>query len=120
MERKPYDLQDRLIGFGVMVCTLCEEFPETRAGNHVAGQLIRSATSPFANYSEAQGGVSRKEFVYRLGVTRRELRESNSWLTFARRTGLASEEVLQPTLDECDELLAIMSTAIRTAQRNQR
>ena len=118
--QRGYDLQERLIGFGVLVCALCEGFPDTRVGNHVAGQLVRSGTSPFANYAEAQGGASRKEFVYRLTVVRRELRESYTWMAFATRVRLATAQAVHPLLDECDQLLAIVSTVIRTAREGSR
>ncbi len=119
MGNSRYDLQDRLIEFGVMVCAVCEEFPATQVGNHVAGQLVRSSTSPLANYGESQGMTSRKEFLHRLSITLRELRETAAWLRFAAKVGLCGEGRVNEAMGECDELCAIVYSSIRTTKRRR-
>ena len=71
---REYDLQDRLIDFAVRVIRLSEALPDTRAGRHVAAQMLRSGTSPAPNYGEAQGAESKADFVHKLKVALKELR----------------------------------------------
>src|SRR6266566_3867986 len=115
-----YDLEDRLIRFGAEVCRLSERLPSTALGKHVALQIVRSSTSPFANYGEVQGAESRRDFVHKLGICLKELRETRNWLKFVSEMKLASPELVDPALHECDELLAILATSIKTARRNGR
>src|SRR6266699_1808167 len=113
-----HDLEDRLIRFGSITCRLGERFPRTPLGQHVALQLVRSSTSAFANYGEVQSAESRRDFIHKLGICLKELRETRTWLKFLRRMALSPPESLDPVLHECDELLAILATSIRTARRN--
>ena len=113
-----HDLEDRLIQFGKRVCTIGEKLPKTSVGHHVCLQLARSSTSSFANYGEVQSAESRRDFIHKLGICLKELRETRTWLKFVREMDLASREVLDGAMRECDELLAIMATSIRTARRN--
>ena len=75
MERK-YDLADRLLEYAAAIVRLVEEMDVTRAGNHVGGQLLRSGTSPLFNHGEAEAAESPKDFVHKMGVCLKELRES--------------------------------------------
>ena len=77
---KRFDLEDRLIGFGSAICRLCTEFPATMIGKHAAAQLVRCGTAPFANYGEVQGAESRRDFIHKLGICVKELRETRAWL----------------------------------------
>lgn len=72
--KRKYDLEERLIQFTVRILALVEGLPATRVGNHVAGQLVRSGTSPVANYSEAESAESRDDFVHKLKIALKELR----------------------------------------------
>jgi four helix bundle protein len=91
------DIEERLIDFAVMVIALCEKMPETRAGRHVAGQLVRSGTSPAPQYGEARGAESRRDFVHKLRICLKELNESRIWLEIAKRSNMASLPKLQPS-----------------------
>ena len=115
-----YGLEDRLIRFGSVTCRLAQRFPRTPLGQHVALQLVRSSTSPFANYGEVQSAESRRDFIHKLGICLKELRETRTWLKFVREMKLASPELVDPALHECDELLAILATSIKTARANAR
>lgn len=75
-----YDLEDCLILFGVGVCRLTERLPATPLGNHVGSQIIRSSTSPLANYGEVQGAESRRDFIHKLSICVKELLETRAWL----------------------------------------
>src|SRR5437667_6507580 len=115
-----YDLEDRLIRFGGAVCRLAEPLPATAVGKHVALQIIRGGTAPFANYGEVQGAESRRDFVHKLGICLKELRETRAWLNLISEIGLGVEDQLGSAIEECDELLAILATSIRTARQNGR
>ena len=67
-ERREYDLQDRLVDFAVRIISVVEALPNTRAGNHIGSQLVRSGTSPAANYGEAQSAESRRDFVHKMKI----------------------------------------------------
>jgi len=115
-----FDLQDRLIEFAVRVMNVVEALPNTRIGNHIAAQLLRSGTSPAPNYGEAQGAESRKDFVHKMKVSLKELRETHVWLLMIQRKPLIEpQEKLAPILCECNELISIFVTSIKTAERNQ-
>ncbi len=111
------DIQERLVEFAVRIIKLCSLLPKTDAGKHIAGQLLRSGTSPASNYGEARGAESRKDFVHKLGVVLKELNETYIWLEMLKRAGMASLEKVQPLATECDELAKIISSSIRTAGR---
>lgn len=114
MPKARYDLEDRLIDFAAQICRLIERFPTTPVARHVATQMMRSATSPFANYGEAQGGESRQDFVHKLKVCLKELRETLAWLKFADRMNLCPESI-ESARNECDELISIFVASVRTA-----
>ena len=115
-----YDLEDRLIDFAVMVLNVTENLPKTLAGNHIAGQLTRSGTSPAANYGEVQGAESRKDFIHKFGIVLKELKESRIWLRIIKRKSWLEADVLDPVLSECVELVQISGKSISTARRNSR
>ena len=109
-----YDLEDRLINLAVQICVLTDRLPSTQIAKHVAVQVIRSGTSPFANYGEAQAAESRQDFVHKLRVCLKELRETQAWLKFADRMNLCPENI-EAARRECDELVAIFVASVRTA-----
>jgi four helix bundle protein len=118
---RSFDLQDRLIDFVVRVLNVVESLPNTKAGNHIAGQLVRSGSSPAPNYGEAQSAESRKDFVHKMKIALKELRETYVWLLVVQRKPLiAPAEKLDPIIQENNELIAIFVASITTAQENLR
>jgi len=115
-----YDLEDRLIRFGAAVCRLAERLPVTAVGKHVVVQIVRSGTSPLANYGEVQGAESRRDFIHKLGIYVKELRETRAWLKLIGEMSLCPEDQVAPVMSECDELLAILASSVRTARQNGR
>ena len=115
-----YGLEDRLVRFGTITCQLGNRLPRTPLGQHVALQLARSSTSSFANYGEVQSAESRRDFIHKLAICLKELRETRTWLKFIRKMALVPEESVDKVGRECDELVAILATSIRTARRNGR
>jgi four helix bundle protein len=117
---REYDLQDRLIDFAVRIMGVVEALPTTRIGNHIASQLSRSGTSSAPNYGEAQSAESRKDFLHKMKVSLKELRETHVWLLMIQRKPLIEPpEKLAPILAECDELIAIFVSSIKTAEDNR-
>jgi len=117
MNSKGYDLEERLIGFAVRIITISEALPSTKAGNHIASQLVRSGTSPALNYGEAQGAESKSDFVHKLRIVVKELRETCVSLRISRRLGpVESESSIAEALDECNQLIAIFVASIQTAR----
>jgi four helix bundle protein len=119
MQKKSYNLEDRLIDFSVLITKIVETMPNTRAGNHYASQLIRSGSSPALNYGEAQAGDSRKDFVHKLKIVLKELRETIICLKIIEKTKLfAFHELIRKAIDENHELISIFVKSVATAQRN--
>jgi len=116
--KRLYDLQERLVSFAAEVCQIVEKLPSTRIGNHIAGQVIRCATSPGPNYAEAQGAESRRDFIHKLKLCLKELRETQTWLLFIQRMNLVPNQPLEALVLESNELIAIFVASIKTAQRN--
>src|ERR1051325_1924059 len=84
MEAK-FDLEDRLLDYAGMVVRLTNRLPRTRSGNHVAKQLLRSGTAPLPNHGEAQAAESREDFLHKMRVCLKELRETRRWIRLIER-----------------------------------
>ncbi len=117
-ESKIYDLEDRLVEFAGQVISIVEGLPENRAGRHIAGQLIRSGTSPAPNYGEAQSAESRKDFIHKMKIALKELRETNIWLRLIERQSYLAGDIIEQLRCECNELISIFVKSIKTAERN--
>ena len=116
---KSHQLEDRLIDFAVDMISLTESLPNSRAGNHISGQLLRSGTSPAPNYGEAQSAESRKDFIHKIKISLKELRESLVWLKVIHRKGYGNSNLVRSSLRECDELIAIFVSSAKTAESNR-
>lgn len=115
-----YDLEERLIDFAVRVIKLTERLPKSKIGLHIAGQLSRSGTSPASNYGEAQSAESRNDFIHKMKVCLKELRESRVWLLIIRRANLITPaSKLEPLIEENDELISIFVKSVATAKKNR-
>ena len=119
MAAQKFDLEERLLEYACLMVRLVEKLPNTRAGNHVAGQLLRSGTAALPNHGEAEGAESRSYFIHKLGVCYKELRETNRWLKLIHRAPLLTDSAeLETALRETDELVKIFAASIRTARAN--
>lgn len=117
MKEREYDLQDRLIDFAVRIVRVAEALPDTKIGNHIRGQLLRCGTSPAPNYGEAQSAESRLDFIRKIKIVLKELRETKVWLLMIVRAQLiAPEEKLKPVIEENDELIAIFVKSEQTVK----
>jgi four helix bundle protein len=113
--KNAYDLEERLIKFAITIIEIVELLPNTRAGNHIGGQLIRCGTSPALNYGEVQGAESKKDFVHKLKVILKELRETNICLKIIKVKPLL-KDLVEYALKECNGLISIFVSSINTAQ----
>ena len=104
-----------MIDFAVQVIAVVEALPNTKAGNHVASQLVRSGTSPAPNYGEARSAESRKDFIHKMKISLKELRETLVWLRIIARKRLGDSQDISTVIAECDELIAIFVSSTRTA-----
>jgi four helix bundle protein len=115
-----YDLEDRLIDFAVRIIALLESLPRTKVGKHVGGQLLRSGTSPASNYGEAQGAESRSDFIHKMKICLKELRETRVWLKIIDKTKLIRPELkLKQLVEENNQLISIFVASIKTAKENK-
>jgi len=119
-KRAQYDLEERLLEFTARLIKLVDALPVSRAGNHIAGQLLRCGTSPFANHGEVQAAESRRDFVHKLGVCFKELKEIRRWLRLIARIELLPAKRVRLLLVETEELIRIFSASIRTAEKNSK
>jgi four helix bundle protein len=112
-------LSERLLDFAVRVIRLVKALPKSVEGRHVARQILRSGTSPGANYEEACGAESRRDFAHKIGVVLKELKETRYWLRLARHVPLVKPvSRLDAILDETEQLVAIFGKSVSTARRS--
>jgi four helix bundle protein len=111
------ELENRLIAFSVLVVNLVKSLPEDRIANHLSSQLLRSSTSPALNYGEALGAESRKDFIHKLGVVTKELRETLNCLKIL--AGASYIESNHRVIHECNELVSIFVKSINTSRKGR-
>jgi four helix bundle protein len=119
LERKGADIEERLLDFAVRVGKAIDTLPDTRLGRHIAGQLVRSGTSPAPNYAEACAAESKKDFIHKLAIVLKELRESSVWIRMIVKSELIPEQRLEQLRDECDQICKIIAKSLVTAKANQ-
>jgi len=112
------DIEERMVKFAVRIIKLCEQLPKTQAGRHVSDQLLRSGTSPAANYAEARRAESTRDFVHKLKICLKELNEAGVWLSIVAQSEMLPKQRLQQIVGECTELCKILSASIRTSLSN--
>ena len=117
-ECKTFDLEDRLIEFAVRIIRMVESLPSSKVGQHITGQIVRSGTSPAPNYGEAQSAESRSDFIHKMKVCLKELRETKVWLRIIVKAELIkSASKLEPLIDENNQLISIFVSSIKTAKQ---
>ena len=108
------ELEDRLIDFAVRIIKLAASLPNTPAGRHVAGQILRAGTSPAPNYGEARGAESRADFVHKIRIVLKELNETSIWLRIIERSELLKAESLVDIMQENSSLCRIFTASLKT------
>jgi four helix bundle protein len=118
-EGKFFDIEDRLIDFAVKMIQITKSLPKTTTGKHIANQILRSGTSPASNYGEAQSAESRADFIHKMKICLKELRETNIWLRIIIKANLIKpESFIENLLDENNQLISIFVTSLKTAKQN--
>jgi four helix bundle protein len=103
----------------VRIGKVVDALPETRLGKHIAGQLVRSGTSPAPNYEEACAAESRRDFIHKIRIALKELRETQCWIKLIMRSDLLPEDRMSEIANETDELCKILGQSLVTARRNE-
>lgn len=117
-ETAVYDLEDRLLDYGAAIIHLTRKLNGEYAERHVGNQLLRSGTAPLSHHGEAQGAESNADFIHKMRIALKELRESERWLKLIKKANLLPDSVNLPSLlNETDQLIRIFITSIRTAEK---
>jgi four helix bundle protein len=120
-ETAVYDLEERLLDYGAAIIHLTRRLNGDYAERHVGNQLLRSGTAPLSHLGEAQGAESNADFIHKMSLALKELRESQRWLKLIRKAQLLPEsEYLTSLLDETDQLIRIFVTSIRAAETRRK
>ena len=115
-QSKADELEERLIDFAVRIVNLSASLPKTPAGRHIAGQIMRSGTSPAPNYGEARGAESHADFIHKLRIVLKELNETSIWLRVIERSKMLRKELMSDIVGENKELCRIFTASLRTAR----
>jgi four helix bundle protein len=119
MSERKYDLEDRIIEFSAKIVHLVDSLPASRAGNYIGGQLIRCGIAPSLMYGEAQGAESRDDFIHKMKLALKELKETRSSQKLIRTIGMVPlSESLNELYKENEQLIAIIGKSIETAKTN--
>src|SRR5712692_7978636 len=116
LQSRADELEERLIDFAVRIVNLSSRLPKTPAGKHIAGQILRSGTSPAPNYGEARGAESHADFIHKLGIVLKELNETAIWLRVIERSEMLKTELLAGIVEENRELCRILTASLKTAR----
>ena len=119
-ESPPYDLEDRLLDYGAAIINLTRRLTADYAERHIGNQLLRSGTAPVSHHGEAQAAESPADFIHKMRLALKELRESDRWLKLIQRAAMLSgSEALPKLLNETDQLIRIFVASIHTAEKRR-
>jgi len=113
---RSYDLEDRLVALAAVVCRVAASVRSDWLGSHIAGQLVWCGTSPAANYAEARSAESKRDFVHKMKVCLKELRETMVWLQLLKELGFEAVAGVDGAIQESNELISIFVASVATAQ----
>ncbi|HMS09459.1 MAG TPA: four helix bundle protein [Pyrinomonadaceae bacterium] len=113
------EMKGRTKRFALRVMNLVEGLPATNAGRVIGRQLLRSATSVGANYRAACRAKSTADFIAKLAIVEEEADESMYWMELLIESGLVKEILLTDLLDECNQIVAIVVSSIKTSKQRR-
>jgi four helix bundle protein len=119
LKNKATQLSERLLDYGVSIVKICVRLNNTAIGRHISRQLLRAGTSVGANYEEARGAQSRADFLHKLQIVLKEIRESMYWLKLAQRSDIVKTQLIQEAIDEAVQISAIIGKSVITAKRKR-
>jgi four helix bundle protein len=108
---KIYDIRQRILAFAIEIVGVCRQLPKTLEYEQIRKQLIRSATSIGANYEEADGTLTKKDFLHKAAIARKEAKETRYWLMILQSTQAPTKEMAD-YLQEVEEIISILSAII--------
>ncbi|HMU46222.1 MAG TPA: four helix bundle protein [Chitinophagaceae bacterium] len=117
--KRKYDLEDRLVKFAILVLEVCDLLPSSKAANNLEHQLSKSGTAPAMMYGEAQAAKSRADFIHKMKLILKELRETRISLRIITKKPIINNSRIEETLKECNELIGIFTKSIETAKKNR-
>jgi four helix bundle protein len=117
-KEQKFDLEDRLVDFACMCLDVCELLPNTKAGQNLEYQLSKSGTAPALIYGEAQAAESRADFLHKMRMVLKEIRESRVNLKIIKRKPVIVHEKVERAFNEVNQLMAIFLKSIETAKEN--
>ena len=120
MEERKYDLEDRPIEFAARIMDIVESLPNSRAGNYIANQMVRCGVAPSPLYGEAQSAESRDDFIHKMKIVLKELKETRVCIKLVKRKEMVNPKRLENVSKENEELIAIIAKSIDTAKANNR
>jgi four helix bundle protein len=115
-----FNLENRLLEFSARIIRLVDALPNTRAANHLAGQILRSGTSPYGNHGEVEAAESRKDFIHKLKVCLKEPKETKRWLRLVKKSKMLPEKNMVLILAESEEFVRIFFASVRTTEKNSK
>jgi four helix bundle protein len=118
MLNKRYDLEDRLVKFACLCMDVCELLPNSRTGQHLQNQLSRSSIAPALLYGEVQAAESKADFIHKMKIALKELRETRVNLRIIMEKPIVSNPKIDLAFKEVNELIGIFTTSIGTAKKN--
>ena len=115
-----FDLEERLLEYANNIIKVVEALPNTRSGNHIGNQLLKSGTEPYAHHGEAQAAESNSDFVHKMSIGLKELRESSRWLKLVEKSQMLKNKIewIDEMIAETEELIKIFFKSIQTAKSN--
>lgn len=116
----PKALEERLIEFASRIIDMVEALPKTAAAKHLGGQILRSGTSPALNYGEAQAAESKDDFLHKMKICLKELRETLVCLRLIAKRNWFAVSKLEPIISENNQLVSIFVASAKTASRKPR
>jgi four helix bundle protein len=120
MEKKIFDLEDRLVDFACKCLDVCELLPASKAGQNLEYQLSKSGTAPALIYGEAQAAESRADFLHKMRMVLKEIKETRINLKIIKRKPVIVHQKVDVAFNEANELMAIFIKSIETAKMNDR
>ncbi len=119
MEEKANQISERLLNYGIEIIKLTIKLNKTEVGKHIANQLLRSATSAGANYEEACGAQSMADFIHKLQIVLKEMRESLYWLKLIQKSETLKDKNLNDIVSETKQLNNIIAKSVITAKKGR-
>ena len=117
--QRKYDLEDRLVKFAIMILEVCDLLPNSKAGQNLEYQLSKSGTAPALMYGEVQAAESRADFIHKMKMILKELRETRISFRIINEKPIVQNSKVDSTLKECNELIGIFTKSIETAKKNR-